>query len=87
MKTFLLAVVIGLFTFASAVELVLYRHQSRRLFVELQSLRQTRLGLDQEWGQLLLEQATWGAEIRVVQIAVEKLGMLVPGPRQIMEMK
>ena len=87
MKTFLLAVVIGLFTFASAVELVLYRHQSRRLFVELQSLRQTRLGIDQEWGQLLLEQATWGAEIRVEQIAVEKLGMLVPGPRQIMEMK
>lgn len=87
MKTFLLAVFIGLFTFGSAVELVLYRHQSRRLFVELQSLRQTRLGLDQEWGQLLLEQATWGAEIRVEQIAVEKLGMLVPGPRQIMEMK
>ena len=87
MKTFLLAVVIGLFTFASAVELVLYRHQSRHLFVELQSLRQARLGLDQEWGQLLLEQATWGAEIRVEQIAVEKLGMLVPGPRQIMEMK
>jgi cell division protein FtsL len=87
MKTFLLAIFIGLFTFASAVELVLYRHQSRRLFVELQSLRQARLGLDQEWGQLLLEQATWGAEIRVEQIAVEKLGMLVPGPRQIMEMK
>ena len=87
MKTFLLAVVIGLFTFASAVELVLYRHQSRHLFVELQSLRQARLGLDQEWGQLLLEQATWGAEICVEQIAVEKLGMLVPGPRQIMEMK
>ena len=87
MKTLFVALIVGLFTFASAVELVLYRHQSRRLFVELQSLRQSKLGLDQEWGQLLLEQATWGAEIRVEQIAAQKLGMLVPAQNQVMELK
>lgn len=87
MKTLFVALFVGLFTFASAVELVLYRHQSRRLFVELQSLRQSKLGLDQEWGQLLLEQATWGAEIRVEQIAAQKLGMLVPAQNQVMELK
>ena len=38
MKTLMVAVIAGLITFASAVELVLCRHQSRRLFVELQSL-------------------------------------------------
>lgn len=87
MKTIIIAVVAGMLTFASAVELVLHRHQSRRLFVELQDLRETRQDLDQEWGQLLLEQATWGAQQRVEQVASEKLGMVVPGPTQIMELR
>lgn len=87
MKAAIVAVTVGLITFAAAVELVLSRHHSRRLFVELQSLRQAKQGLDQEWGQLLLEQATWGAEIRVEQIATEKFGMLVPSQNQIMELK
>ena len=63
MKSLVVAIIVGLCTFASAVELVLCRHQSRRLFVELQSLHEVKQGLDQEWGQLLLEQATWGAEL------------------------
>ena len=87
MKTVLVAVLAGLMTFASAVELVLSRHQSRRLFVELQSLHEVKQGLDQEWGQLLLEQATWGAELRVEQIANDKLGMVVPAPGQVVELQ
>ena len=87
MKLLLVAIVTGLFTFASAVELVLCRHQSRRLFVELQSLREVKQGLDQEWGQLLLEQATWGAELRVEQIANDKLSMVVPASGQVVELQ
>ena len=87
MKTVLVAVLAGLMTFASAVELVLSRHQSRRLFVELQSLHEVKQGLDQEWGQLLLEQATWGAELRVEQIANDKLGMVVPALGQVVELQ
>lgn len=87
MKTLLVAVLAGLLTFASAVEVVLTRHQSRRLFVELQSLHEIKQGLDQEWGQLLLEQATWGAELRVEQIANEKLGMVVPALGQVVELQ
>jgi cell division protein FtsL len=87
MKTIVVAVIAGLITFASAVDLVLCRHQSRRLFVELQSLHEIKQGLDQEWGQLLLEQATWGAELRVEQIANEKLGMVVPSPSQVVELQ
>ena len=87
MKTIAVAIVAGALTFASAVELVLHRHQSRRLFVELQDLRGARQDLDQEWGQLLLEQATWGAQLRVEQMATEKLGMVVPGPARIMELR
>lgn len=87
MKTLVVAIFVGLFTFASAVELVLCRHQSRRLFVELQSLHEVKQGLDQEWGQLLLEQATWGAELRVEQIANDKLSMVVPSPAQVVELQ
>lgn len=87
MKMLLVAIFTGLFTCASAVELVLCRHQSRRLFVELQSLHEVKQGLDQEWGQLLLEQATWGAELRVEQIANEQLSMVVPAPGQVVELQ
>ena len=87
MKTVLVAVLAALMTFASAVELVLSRHQSRRLFVELQSLHEVKQGIDQEWGQLLLEQATWGAELRVEQIANDKLGMVVPALGQVVELQ
>jgi cell division protein FtsL len=86
-KTFIVAAIIGLMTFGSAVELVLSRHQSRRLFVELQDLHEARQALDQEWGQLLLEQATWGTELRVEQISHDKLGMVVPSPKQIVELQ
>lgn len=87
MKAAIVAIVVGLMTFASAVELVLNRHQSRRLFVELQSLHEVKQGLDQEWGQLLLEQATWGTELRVEQLANDKLGMVVPTPGRVVELQ
>ena len=87
MKALVVAILCGLLTFASAVELVLSRHQSRRLFVELQDLQEVRQGLDQEWGQLLLEQATWGTELRVEQLANSKLGMVVPNPRHVVELQ
>ena len=87
MKSLVVAIIVGLLTFASAVELVLSRHQSRRLFVELQSLHEVKQGLDQEWGQLLLEQATWGAELRVEQISSDKLSMVVPSPAQVVELQ
>ena len=87
MKAAIVAIVVGLMTFTSAVELVLNRHQSRRLFVELQSLHEVKQGLDQEWGQLLLEQATWGTELRVEQLANDKLGMVVPTPGRVVELQ
>ena len=57
------------------------------MFVELQNLHEVKQGLDQEWGQLLLEQATWGAELRVEQISNDKLGMVVPSPAQVVELQ
>ena len=51
------------------------------------SLHEVKQGLDQEWGQLLLEQATWGTELRVEQLANDKLGMVVPTPGRVVELQ
>lgn len=62
--------------FALAVPHVV--HQSRQLVHELQQLRQEQLLLDQEWGQLLLEQSTWGAYSRIENEAFGSLQMRRP---------
>ncbi len=87
MKSVITIVVAAGLAFASAVELVVYRHESRKLFVELQDLRETKQDLDREWGQLLLEQATWGTHIRVGKVASEKLEMIAPRTRQVVELR
>ncbi|MGR8918258.1 MAG: cell division protein FtsL [Gammaproteobacteria bacterium] len=87
MKLVVVAVLAGLCAFASAVELVLSRHQARQLFVELQSLRESRLELDREWGRLLLEQATWATQARVEELARGSLNMLSPAPGHVIELR
>ncbi len=67
-----------LLVFISALAIVLTRHQSRKLFVELQALEKQRDAMDEEWGQLQLEQATWGTHVRIEELARRKLGMTVP---------
>lgn len=87
MKLIAVAVLAGLATFASAVELVLSRHASRTLFVELQSLRDAKQALDEQWGQLLLEQATWATHVRIETIARDELDMVRPDPAQVFELR
>ncbi len=62
----------------SAIGIVLARHQSRKQFVELQALERQRDAMNDEWGQLLLQQATSGTHVRVESLARHKLGMTVP---------
>ena len=64
--------------FFSAVEVVIHRHGNRQLFLTLQDLQSQRSDLDQEWGQLLLEQGTWGAHGRIEDVARNKLNMTLP---------
>lgn len=87
MKLVLGAVLVGLLAFASAVQLVLHRHESRKLFVDLQALRDQRQLLEQEWGQLLLEQATWATHVRVESLARDALGMVPPAPERVFELR
>ena len=63
---------------ACALSLVTSRHQARRVFVELERAQAEARGYETEYGQLQLEQSTWGMPARVEKIAREQLRMQLP---------
>jgi cell division protein FtsL len=64
--------------FLSALQVVIARHETRLLFVELQALERTRDELNEEWGRLQLEQSTWAINDRIEMFARTNLGMKMP---------
>ena len=78
----LLAVVI-----ASAMGAVWSRHESRKLFNELQQLEGDRDAMNVEWGQLQLEQSTHTTHGKIETAARKRLGMIIPGEQQVMILK
>ncbi|MBM2829276.1 MAG: cell division protein FtsL [Gammaproteobacteria bacterium] len=64
--------------FISAVEVVVARHQARKLFVEIQTLEKVRDELDEEWGRLQLEQSTWATDIRIESLTHGEMDMKTP---------
>ena len=64
--------------FFSAIQVVIAQHESRRLFVEIQSLEKTRDNLNEEWTRLLLEQSTWATDARIETVARNQLNMISP---------
>lgn len=58
-------------------------YETRRLVAEHQRLQKENNAMQVEWGQLLLEQSTWGSYNRVEQLAGNKLKMRVPAPNEI----
>src|SRR6186713_3478533 len=63
-----------------ALSLVTSRHQARRLTVELEREQARARQFDVEYGQLQLEQSTWGMPARVEKVAREQLRMQLPTP-------
>lgn len=61
-----------------ALSLVTSRHQSRRLFVELERAQAGARNYNTEHGQLQLEQSTWGMPARIEKVARETLRMQLP---------
>ncbi len=59
----------------SALAVVYSKHQSRKLFVELNALQKVRDEMDVEWGQLQLEQSAWATSGRIEKLARERLNM------------
>ena len=74
----MLAAVMG-----SALGVVYTKHETRKLFVELQALQHQQDDMDVEWDRLQLEQSTWAVHNRIESIAREKLGMHTPDPDSI----
>ena len=66
-----------------ALSLVTSRHQARKLFVELEREQAKYRSHETEFGQLQLEQSTWGMPVRVEKIAREALRMHIPGSGRI----
>ncbi|MDQ3731714.1 MAG: cell division protein FtsL [Pseudomonadota bacterium] len=62
----------------SALAVVYSKHQSRALFIELQTLQTARDELGIEWGRLQLEQSAWAAHGRIETVATERLHMRLP---------
>ena len=58
-------------------------HQNRFTFNDLQELKDEAVELDVAWGQLLIEQSTFGVEGRIEQKAIEQLDMRVPATADI----
>jgi cell division protein FtsL len=67
----------------SSMLVVYYKHESRQYFSQLQQLQHEEQRLNTEWSQLLLEQGTWGSDIRVEQVARENLTMYLPEPNEV----
>lgn len=71
----------------SAIALVYSKHLSRKLFVELQQLKQQVTELNTEWGRLQLEQSAWTGHGRIEKIARERLLMKQPDANEVVFIK
>ncbi|MDT8387635.1 MAG: cell division protein FtsL [Thiogranum sp.] len=82
MKGLLLPLLL-LVTIATAMGAAYARHESRKLFLDLQRLEGARDDMNVEWGQLQLEQSTYTRHGNVEAVARERLDMRSPRPDQI----
>lgn len=72
-----LLVVLGL-VLSTGLSVIETTHDNRFTFNALQVLKDEANELDVEWGQLLLEQSTFGVDGRIEVKAAERLHMHVP---------
>ncbi len=80
-------ILLALSVFISAIGVIYSIHESRKLFVQLQSLQAQRDEMDVEWGRLQLEQSTWATDARIEDLANRKLDMIIPSPNAIVMVK
>ena len=73
-----LNVILALVLVVCALAVVQAQHRARTYFVELERLKKEARGLDEQWGQLQLEQGTWANPARVDTLARTRLGLIAP---------
>lgn len=76
-------ILLGTAVFFSAIKVVIARHDTRRLFVEIQKLEKDRDNLNEEWGRLQLEQSTWATDARIESVSKTELHMIEPKTRSV----
>ena len=79
----LLLMIFAVVCVISAIALVYTKHESRKLFVELEQLTNERDELNIEWGQLQIEQSTWATHARIERVAMEELALVRPKSTEI----
>jgi len=67
----------------SALGLVNSQHKARNLYIELEQSNQSAKQIEQEYGQLQLEQSTWAMHSRIEQIAAQQMQMQVPDAKRV----
>ena len=82
-QPFLLLFVFAVVCVTSAIALIYTKHESRKLFVELETLTLQRDELNIEWGQLQIEQSTWATHARIEQVATDDLSLVRPEATEI----
>lgn len=70
--------VLALVLVMCALAVIQAQHRSRTYFVELERLKKEARVLDEQWGQLQLEQSTWANPARVDTVARTRLGLVSP---------
>ena len=73
-----LLALLAILVFVSALGVVYSKHESRKLFVELDGLKKQRDEMNVEWGRLQLEQSTLATHSRIENTASKRLNMITP---------
>jgi cell division protein FtsL len=82
-QPFLLVFVFAVVCVLSSMALIYTKHESRKLFIELESLSHVSDELNIEWGQLQIEQSTWATHARIEKVATEDLSLARPETSEI----
>ena len=82
-RILMFAALLTVASIATSIACVYARHESRKLFTQLQHLTDERDALEVEWGRLQIEQSTWSTHSRVEEQARLKMQMRNPEPAEI----
>ena len=83
MKNILIISFLTTIIFISSISVIYIKHNSRKIFSQLNVLEASRDKMNVEWGQLQLEQSTWATHGRIERIARKTIGMSVPDYQEI----
>jgi len=78
-----LNIALALVLIVCALAVIQAQHRSRTYFVGLERLKKEARLLDEQWGQLQLEQSTWANPARVDALARSRIGLVAPPQERI----